>query len=300
MPKRHVIFDISSMTIIKVVLVLLGLIFVYVIRDIVAILIASIVIASALKPPVEWLSKKKIPRAISVLFIYLVLIGLLALIVYLLIPPITEQIKELSVQFPGIYDEVIPRLFGTDGFSMRQEFINNAQQYLTSLAENIGMATRGFFNVLGSFFGGVLSVVAVLVLSFYIIVQVNALRHFTQTIFPAKHRDYVLSLLDRIQVKIGLWLRGQLILSLIIGTLVSSQTIKSTSPKTRSALNVISSRFPMGVATILNIKKFKYLDFYFLSNIIPVIHIIFGEYRNCGHYRNSQKHTNNTGELSAD
>jgi predicted PurR-regulated permease PerM len=66
-------------------------------------------------------------------------------------------------------------------------------------------------------FGGVASFITVLVIVFYMTVEQNGTKKFIQSIAPIKYQPYLLQLIAKIQNKMGSWLRGQLLLSLIIG-----------------------------------------------------------------------------------
>jgi predicted PurR-regulated permease PerM len=72
----------------------------------------------------------------------------------------------------------------------------------------------------GYIFGGVLSFVLIIVLSFYLAVQEAGIENFLRIITPNRHETYVMSLWKRTQIKIGLYMQGQLLLGLIIGILV--------------------------------------------------------------------------------
>ena len=88
--------EISTVSILKVLLVLLLVWFLFAIREIVLLFIISIIIASAIDPLADFLHKKRVPRALSVLLVYVLFLGLLGLIVSLLVPPIAEEFKVIA------------------------------------------------------------------------------------------------------------------------------------------------------------------------------------------------------------
>jgi len=69
-------------------------------------------------------------------------------------------------------------------------------------------------------FGGILSLILIFVLSFYLAVQEDGIAKFLRVITPLKHEEYVISLWKRSQLKIGFWLQGQLLLAVLVGVLV--------------------------------------------------------------------------------
>ncbi len=92
--------DTSTKIILKVIFAVLALLFLWVTREIILILLLSLILASALDPLVGYLNKKKIPRAASILVVYLLIIGLVGLVIYLFIPPLIEQLKVLQGSWP--------------------------------------------------------------------------------------------------------------------------------------------------------------------------------------------------------
>jgi len=80
--------------------------------------------------------------------------------------------------------------------------------------------TSGLFKVLSTIFGGLLSLVLIVVLSFYFVVQEDGVSKFLALVTPVKHEKYVIDLWKRSQRKIGQWMQGQLLLAILVGILV--------------------------------------------------------------------------------
>jgi len=209
--------DISSKTIIKLIAIFLLGWFLYFIRDIIVIFFITIVIASALEGPVKWLRKYHIPRPFGVVLVYLIFLGVLISSIYLLIPPIVQEARDLSQKLPEFYDSVIPRVQGMKDFSARHHLLESFQGAISNLTKNLSNFSGSVFGTIFSIFGGVFSFVVILTISFYMIVQKNAFKKFLRTISPAEHQPYITSLMNRIQEKIGNWLRAQIFLAFIIG-----------------------------------------------------------------------------------
>jgi len=204
---------ISYGSILRVVVVALALSFLYIVRDVVGLVFVSVILAAAFDPFVDFFEKKKIPRALSILVIYLVVIAIISLVIVLLIPPVSEQIGQLARNLPDYYERVAIGINNWQG----NEDIPTLPQALSGLSNNLAKATSGVFTTLTGIFGGLISFISVLVMTFYLAVQKNGLKYFIKFLTPAEHHNYVLGLADRIQYKIGTWLRGQMILCLVIG-----------------------------------------------------------------------------------
>lgn len=203
--------DNSTKIILRVALVALILAFLWVIRDIVVILLMSLVLASAMEPMADYLYKKRIPRFASVLGAYIVVIGSFALVISLMAPLVIEQVKVLSENLPTYVSEVqakypsISMLFG--GLDLRTV----VNQLFSGLASN----TEVFSRTIG-LFNGLFALVTVLVFSFYMVAADRGMRQFISDLVPTKHQAFVSGLIIKIQNKMGLWVLGQLILSVFI------------------------------------------------------------------------------------
>jgi predicted PurR-regulated permease PerM len=208
--------SISYGSILRVVIVALALLFLYIVRDVVGLVFVSVILAAAFDPFVDFLEKRKIPRAISILLIYIILLAIISLVVILLIPPVAEQVGQLARNLPDYYERVAIGINNWRG----EGTVPSLPQALSGLSNNLAKATTGVFTTLTGIFGGLISFVSVLVMTFYLAVQKNGLKHFIRFLTPSEHHNYVLGLADKIQNKIGTWLRGQLILCLVIGIAV--------------------------------------------------------------------------------
>jgi len=210
---RLINVNITSKTIFKTVVILILIYFLYLIRDILAIFFVALVFSSALDPSVDWLAKRKIPRTIGILSIYLILFAIASLIVYLIIPPLINEITQLSLNLPSYLDKIN---YWLNNFSANNQspinLLDNFKSGLSSFGSSIEAAAKSVFTAITAIFGGVVSFVLILVLIFYMVVEENAMKKLVWSIAPAKHQPYIMNLIDRMQMKLGLWLRGQLIL----------------------------------------------------------------------------------------
>jgi predicted PurR-regulated permease PerM len=80
--------------------------------------------------------------------------------------------------------------------------------------------TSNTFGSVTTVFGGILSFLLTVILSFYLAVEEDGVGKFLKAITTLKHEGYVVDLWKRSQKKIGLWMQGQLVLAVIIGMLV--------------------------------------------------------------------------------
>lgn len=212
--------EVSTWTIVKVLLFIVGFIALYVIRDVVLILLLSIVIASAIDPGVRKLQQVRFPRPLAVLSIYIAAIAVFAFVFYLLVPPLIGELRNFATTFPASLE----RIFSELQLRLNGSFFVSADTLTERLNMFINGTIAAFFSagssVGSSLFGGVLSFVFVVVLSFYFAVQEHGIANFLKIVTPLKHEAYVINLWARSQGKIGKWLQGQLLLGVLVGILV--------------------------------------------------------------------------------
>ena len=212
-PKDSVTVHISSMSILKILAVLAVLAFIYMVWDIIVLLFISLIFAATLGPSINWLERKKIPRGIGIMLIYVVALFILSMVIVMLIPPITQEIDQLAATFP-IYYERFLQLFGS--ISMETNMSQTLQNNLREVGQTLSSYTGGVVNTVSGIFGSLTTFFLVLVLTFYFSVRKDGLKNFIHAVTPAKYQKYTIQTFIRIQDKLGLWLRGQILLSLII------------------------------------------------------------------------------------
>lgn len=211
--------DISSSTILRTILILIGFWFVYIILDILLMLFAAIVIASAIEPIANYLERRRLPRSVSVVLVYAAVVLVLSLTVSLLITPLTEQIQQLAHAVPQavkLFDglaTVIPQL-------NRAEVTSSIQSALLRLGDNLTNVGVNVFQQTRTVFSSAFSVLFVFILAFYLVVEKDALKKFARLITPRPHLAYVEQSITRAQRSIARWMAAQLALALIVGSIV--------------------------------------------------------------------------------
>lgn len=221
------IIQISSGTIIKAILIALAFAIFYYLRDVVLVVLLAVIIASAVEPGTQWFLRRGIPRIISVLFIYSAAVMSLVVVFYFLFLPLLNQsatflstlpgyLGELQVWNPLQNNELLSSNSAVQGFS--ETF--SLAQIVEQINSAVSSFSEGFFSTASRVFGGILSLLMVIVLSFYLSVGSDGVSNFLRIVTPAKNEKYVLSLWKRSQHKIGLWMQGQIVLAVIIAILV--------------------------------------------------------------------------------
>ncbi len=209
--EQRIKIDISLSAILKILAVIFGLLFLHKIQDIVLLLFVVLILVTALSPVIDQLKRQlQIPRWLAVTLIFGGLAIVLGLIIWLVLPLIVSQIIELLSQ---------PQIKNLVGGSESNSVVDELRLIYTQIPGFGEGGAAGFLSFLSSIFGGLVSVVTVFVLSVYLLLDEDGIKHFITSVLPTQHKYQIVSTFHKMSLKMGSWLRGQILLGVIIGAL---------------------------------------------------------------------------------
>jgi len=197
------------------------------------ILLAPVVLAIAiiyiLNPLVGWLARRHIPRIIAAFLGFLFLAAILVGIGAAIAPIIADQGSDLTTSFPEIYEDAaveLENLAADLGFASVNlwsydeltDFIQDPQaqdQILSVVWDRLGAVTSGLLET-------VLVFVIAPVVAFYVLIDLPRIRKESVSLIPERHREEVLFVSRRLGGAVGGFLRGQMLVALIVGLLTST------------------------------------------------------------------------------
>lgn len=220
MSDTKTIHSISAGSIFKAVLIVTLFYLLFILKDIVLTILTAIIIASAIEPGAAWFEKKKVPRTIAVLIIYLGILLLFGGLFAFFVPILFAEVVNILEIFPDYINTIIQSSSSIGIDSITPLFSESSfGDILKSAGGIFSGATLSFVTVASSLFGGLLGLAMTVVISFYLSVQKNGVTNFLSIIVPNKHEAYAIDLWKRSQKKIGLWMQGQLLLAVLVGVL---------------------------------------------------------------------------------
>ena len=222
--KENLNITISSGTIIKIlawITVFAGLFYV---SDFVIAFLVAVVLASAVEMPVRVMYKWGVPRVISVIVLFLALIAFVGIVALIFIPPMADDVARFIKTLPQILDSV--RIFGKDmGFKDLSVAISELSRDISkgqilTILKNAIFGSSGFFATTSVVIQSMVNFILTFVLAFYLALEYRGVQKFLRLVVPKQHEEYVEDLWMRAQKKIGLWMQGQLLLSLLVSLMV--------------------------------------------------------------------------------
>ena len=203
----------STLVVIAIVAVALAL---WELKLVLALVFLAFILAAALRPGIERLARTGIPRGVGLLIHYAVLIGLIAIALWIVVPRAVDQVQnalggttkaqihEEAKQSKGIKHDVLTAI------DKRLREVPKASQLLDPAVE---LTLKVFEVVLGIFF--------VLAAAAYWIFERARAVDFVASLLPRPKRKKLRDTWDLIDLKLGAFVRGQALLIVLVGTVLS-------------------------------------------------------------------------------
>ncbi|MBI5406040.1 AI-2E family transporter [Candidatus Kaiserbacteria bacterium] len=217
--------SITSGTIVTALAVVAGVYIFWLLRDLALLVLTAIIIASAIEPGIAFFIRQRLPRFVAALLVYVLVFGSVFSLLYFFFPPIIADAADFLSAMPRYLDTInIPSSFSnianTTNLISNQQGIQPFVQTLLSFQSVFTVGSSGVLQLFIAFFGGLFSLAMIIVLSFYFALQDTGVDDFLRLVMPVKYEEYSVDLWKRSQKKIGLWMQGQILLSVIVGILV--------------------------------------------------------------------------------
>lgn len=219
---------ISAWSVFGVMLVLAGLLaLLYFVRILWPPLVLAGAVVYLMSPLVDRMAKWRIHRLAGSFISYLLFLGLGVLFGFIIVPVIGDQIAQFADRVPQLVDDIgvilvdVGRRLGLSvGVGSALETL---QEWLASFfnAERI----QQMLGQIGTFARAGLDVLIILalgpVLAFYLLIDLPGFKERSQLLVPAGARPEVVHVVSQVGRVVGGFVRGQLLVALIVGVLAS-------------------------------------------------------------------------------
>ncbi len=203
MSTRKVTIDISLRSYLLAASVFLGILFFQHIYGILLVLFVAFLVNIAVSPAINFFESKKIPRSISALLILLLIFSLLIVLVVSLITPLIQQTTGFLTQLPNLVNRLTS--YNIDFSSL--------------LSPEITSAPRSMIRIATGTFSSLLAFVSLIVISYYMVQDRPNLKKHLTTLFGESTAEVYLHAISEVEVRLGSWVRGELILMALIGVI---------------------------------------------------------------------------------
>ncbi len=202
----------------------------YELRRILIPLALAFIVAYIFNPLVDSLEKRKIPRALTIAALLVLILAVLAGSLLIVVPRLVRETSDLvqSVQqnFPAIQRELQDALVRFSNSHVAEKVTAGIEDALGALQDRIPQMLQSMQKVLGSIVTGTFGVVGSIVnfllfavVSVYLLNDFNKVTAKAKQLIPLAHKEYVLGIMERIDANLRSFFRGQLITCTILAVL---------------------------------------------------------------------------------
>ncbi|OHU19350.1 AI-2E family transporter [Mycobacteroides franklinii] len=175
----------------------------------------SFFLALGLEPAVSWLVAHRLPRWLATTTVFLVVLAVIAAFVAAAIPPLSQQASQLIDQAPHYiqqaqsHSSTIGKL--NDRFHIQQRIAETVNGSGTSMLNGVVTASSVVF-------GALADTLIVVVLTVYLLADFPRIRATLYRLAPQSRRPRVILIGDDVFTKVGAYVLGNLVISVIAGT----------------------------------------------------------------------------------
>lgn len=200
-------------------------------------LFVALVISTAITPGVEWLHRRGLPRPVGVILIYLLIVALLAAFIWMVAPLILDQVAGISEELPLYYQQLRDWFLDSPSFLVRiigarlpQDLVLMPLSQQAPLVDPSSPLPEGSgedlsireqiaqaFGYAGTIIRGIFLGMAVILLAFYWTLDGQRAIRYLLLLVPQNQRENIRGIYEEVEGKVGSYIRGVFLLSLIVG-----------------------------------------------------------------------------------
>lgn len=198
---------------------LISLYVIWQIRQLLLLIFTAVIFAVALNRIIRKLMKFNLGRKLAIIVVVFTLLIIINVLLFLILPPFTEQFQLLIDILPNVANKIIKILEEVD-YSKYQDLIPLDFAEIINKSPILNPDTiNNFFILFTNFFSITLQIALVIFLTIVLLLNPKRYRSYFLKLFPSFYRHRAREIIDKSEIAIVSWLSGILINCLFIGTL---------------------------------------------------------------------------------
>lgn len=142
----------------------------YEVRSVLLLVFIAIFLAVALGPAVDFFVKRKVPRALAILLVYLGILGGIVGVGLLIVPPVVTQVEQLSTDIPGYVSDLRQNKTFRN-YDNRYDLSTKLNEQAATLPSRLGDAAGALQSVTVGVFSVLVQLVTVLTMTFFLLLD---------------------------------------------------------------------------------------------------------------------------------
>lgn len=195
---------------------------------VVTVLIGATFFAYLVYPPIAWLERRRWPRWLAIVTIYVALAVVFGGIFAFLGPRIAFESRTLGHDFPGLLMQARDSIVGANNsllssvpLEARETAANLVDQLVVQLQTDAGAFAGQALKIVLSVASVMTALIIIPVLAAYILIDLEHLRSMALRMVPDRRRGLLLDVLADIESVLSGFIRGQIIVGAIIAVVVT-------------------------------------------------------------------------------
>jgi predicted PurR-regulated permease PerM len=184
-------------------------------RGVLLLIFLALFIAVGLEPIVAVVYRHRVPRGLAVALVSLLVLGVILGFFALAIPPLVDQVTRLIDHAPNYLQALNDRSSFLGHFDRHYHLVSNLKKALTHVS--LGSFTSGVIGAGKVVLGAVSSIVIVISLTIYFLADLPRVTRTIYRLVPASRRERAGLLIDEVFSRVGGYVLGNLLTSLIAG-----------------------------------------------------------------------------------
>ena len=185
------------------------------------ILFLALLFASGIAGPVGWLERYRVPRPVAILIIYAILIGLLAALIWFVLPRLLGQAADVASDLPRRVEDVSRVQVRIEELSRDYPILRDLDARLLNIAAQAGTTlTRWLLSLPEAIAKTGFTLVSVFTIAFLLLITKERLLTLILSLTHPLHRPMTQQVLVAMSDRLGAYLRAKVIVIVIVGSLV--------------------------------------------------------------------------------
>ena len=212
--------QVSARAVAKVVLVVAGVIaalyFSYLIRTVIGLVLIAAFFAIAIAPAVNWLDKRKVPRWVAILLVYLGIAGGIFGIGLVIVPPLVSGVETLSTNLDNYANDLRNNPTFRE-YDDRYHITQKLKQQAKDLPSKLAAAAGTLRDVTVGVFSRLVQLFSILVITFFLVKDGNRLLEFFYKQVPEVRAQRFRKIASDISDAISGYVFGNFVISVLAG-----------------------------------------------------------------------------------
>src|SRR3954449_3738330 len=210
----------STRTIARIVLtvvVTLGTLYLlYEVRSVLLLVFISAFLAIALGPPVGWFRRRRVPKAMSILLVYLTIAAGIVGIGLLIVPQVVSQVDQLAKDIPNYVND-LRKSKEFRKYDDKYHITKKLEEQAAKLPSHLGEAAGALQSITVGVFGALVKLVTVLTMTFFLMLDGERIAGFFLRLRGPENEERYRQISSDVYRSISGYVAGNLVISLIAG-----------------------------------------------------------------------------------